>query len=110
MSDKLWKLRWWWRWFWAENDAPLRERRRRFANLTGLHACYVQNRLVPDDEVIALQARKIRGLETQLDQQRRGYLRKIARLQRALVQAERSEAAPDRQVGPGTTSPHSIEG
>lgn len=98
MGDRLWKLRWWWRWFWAENDAPLRERRRRFANLTGLHATYVQNRFVPDDEVIALQARKIRGLEMQLNQQRRGYERKIARLRRELDNAS-TQAQPPKVAG-----------
>jgi hypothetical protein len=86
LKDRWWKLRWWWRWFLADNDAPLRERRRRFYNLTGLHPSYVQNRDVPDDEVIALQARKIKGLEMQLNQQRVGYQRKIARLEKALAQ------------------------
>jgi hypothetical protein len=85
MKEAIWKLKWWWRWFLADNDAPLRERRRRFHALTGLHPCYVQNRFVADDEVIAIQARRIRGLELQLNQQRKGYQRKIARLERSVA-------------------------
>lgn len=88
VADWRWKLGWWWRWLWADNDAPLLERRRRFANLTGLHPSYVHNRYVADDEIIAMQARKIHGLEQQLNQQRKGYQRKIARMEKLISPAK----------------------
>jgi hypothetical protein len=83
-SRFLYTLRWKWRsfWYWPNIDHTY-ARRRRFSHLTGLHGTYVHNRgWLPDDEIIALQARKIAGLTLQLNQQRKGYLRKIARLER----------------------------
>lgn len=84
-SPLLWKLkRWltWWRWADAQYQS---ERRRQFTALTGLHAVWVGGRQVSDLEIIAIQARKIKGLETQLAQQSRGMQRKVQRLERHLA-------------------------
>jgi hypothetical protein len=91
-ADWWWRLRWHWHAFWSDHGRKAREKRQRFTNLTGLHACYVEQRYLEDDEVIAIQARKIRGLELQINQQRKGYRRKIAKLEARLALADTSGA------------------
>jgi hypothetical protein len=86
-----WRARWHWDHFWRYYDTQDREKRKRFAHLTGLHGCYVNGRYLPDDEIIAIQARKIKGLDLQLNQQRRGYLRKIAKLQAQIAALQPSD-------------------
>lgn len=81
----VWKLKRWLTWWRFADAAYQSERRRQFTALTGLHAVWIGGRQVSDLEIIAIQARKIRGLEMQLTQQSRGMQRKVARLERQIA-------------------------
>lgn len=81
----LWKLKRWLKWWSFADGEYQRERRRQFVALTGLHAVWINGRYLSDMEVIAIQARKIKGLEMQLTQQSRGMQRKVSRLERRLI-------------------------
>lgn len=69
------------------------ERVLRFSRLTGLHGTFWHAGKTPsDDEVIAMQAHKIRGLELQLNQQARGTGRKIAKFKREIASLQPKDA------------------
>lgn len=90
-KDRLWKLRWWIRRWWGSEGERWNEQRRHFYRMTGMHPAYAARGPATDLEIIAMQARKIKGLEQFIADQRKGYQRKIARLERKLADPQPSQ-------------------
>jgi hypothetical protein len=71
---------------WAERSRreDYRTHRNLFSELTGLHVCHTPRSLTTMRETIVKQRDKINGLKQQMREMKRGYERKIARLERGV--------------------------
>lgn len=89
------KLWWVWRYLFTTKSWMASEAQRKvhFTRMTGLHHAYIARGPATDDEIIAMQMRKIRNLEQQRTAMTRGFTKKITKLQHQLRRAQTQQLA-----------------